>query len=59
MVIKEWIQRFWRTIKYFEVYLKDYQTVWDAEKQIGDFIEFYNTEYLHQAFGYKIPGNVY
>ena len=52
-------ERFWRTLKYFEVYLKDYQSVWDAEKQIGDFIEFYNNEYLHQALGYKIPGNVY
>lgn len=52
-------ERFWRTLKYYEVYLKDYQTVWDAEKQIGDFIEFYNTEYLHQSLGYKIPGKVY
>ena len=52
-------ERFWRTLKYFEVYLKDYESVWDAEKQIGDFITFYNTEYLHQALGYKIPGNVY
>jgi putative transposase len=52
-------ERFWRTLKYYEVYLKDYQTVWDAEKQIGDFIKFYNNRYLHQALGYKIPGNVY
>jgi len=52
-------ERFWRTLKYYEVYLKDYESVWDAKNQIGDFIKFYNTEYLHQALGYKIPGNVY
>jgi putative transposase len=52
-------ERFWRTLKYYEVYLKDYQTVWDAEKQIGDFIKFYNNRYLHQALDYKIPGNIY
>ena len=52
-------ERFWRTLKYYEVYLKDYESVWDAEKQIGDFIEFYNFEFLHQSLKYKTPGNIY
>lgn len=52
-------ERLWRTIKYEEVYLKDYQSVWEAERNIGDFINRYNTLRLHQSLGYKTPAEVY
>lgn len=52
-------ERFWRTLKYDEVYLKDYQTVWEAERSVGDFINRYNTQRLHQSLGYKTPATVY
>ncbi len=52
-------ERFWRTLKYDEVYLKDYQTVREAESNIGDFIYRYNNIRLHASLGYKTPAEVY
>ncbi len=52
-------ERFWRTLKYDEVYLKDYQTVWEAEQSIGDFIQRYNHVRLHASLGYKTPAEYY
>lgn len=52
-------ERFWRTLKYDEVYLKDYHTVWDAKENIGDFIQRYNTIRLHESLGYKTPAEFY
>lgn len=53
------IERFWRTIKYEEVYLKDYQTVKEARDGISNYFAFYNAERLHQALGYRTPQEVY
>lgn len=52
-------ERLWRTIKYEEVYLKEYNSPREARKEIGNFIQFYNHERLHQALGYKTPASVY
>ncbi|MCC2676499.1 MAG: integrase, catalytic region [Ramlibacter sp.] len=48
------IERFWRTIKYEEVYLKAYDTVALARAQIADYIERYNHQRPHAAVG-RIP----
>ena len=52
-------ERFWRTLKYEEVYLKDYQTVLEANQSIGEYIEKYNTRRLHSSLGYKTPAQIY
>jgi len=52
-------ERFWRTLKYEEVYLKDYQTVIEANQSIGGYIEKYNTRRLHQSLDYKTPAQIY
>jgi len=52
-------ERFWRTLKYDEIYLKDYQSVWDAEQNINDFIYKYNHIRLHESLGYKTPAEFY
>lgn len=52
-------ERFWRTLKYGEVYLKDYQSVWEAERSIDAWITKYNNKYLHESLGYKTPAEVY
>jgi len=53
------IERLWRTLKYEEVYLKSYQTVREAKREIGSFLFRYNQERLHQALGYNTPSEVY
>lgn len=53
------IERWFRTLKYDEVYLKDYTNIKDARKQIGEFIHKYNFEKLHSALGYQTPAENY
>ena len=53
------IERWFRTLKYDEVYLKDYENIRDARSQIGDFIYKYNFEKLHSALGYQTPAENY
>ncbi len=45
------IERFWRTLKYEEVYTKCYETVAECRASIGEFIRKYNEERLHQSLG--------
>jgi putative transposase len=53
------VERFWRTLKYEEVYLKAYQDGLAARSEIGKYIRFYNTKRPHQALGYKTPAEEY
>ena len=53
------IERLWRTVKYEEVYLRDYQTKTDAYTGLGNFFRFYNYGRLHQSLGYRVPAEVY
>ncbi|KKL28926.1 hypothetical protein LCGC14_2370240 [marine sediment metagenome] len=53
------VERLWRTVKVEEVYLRDYQTVAEAKLSLGRYFAFYNHERLHQALGYRTPGEVY
>jgi putative transposase len=52
-------ERLWRSVKYEEVYLKDYQTVQEAKESISNYLTFYNQERPHQSLGYKTPAKVY
>lgn len=52
-------ERFWRSLKYEEVYLKSYETVATAIEQIGAYIQFYNYERPHQSHSYKTPADIY
>jgi len=52
-------ERLWRTVKYEEVYLKSYDTVWEAKQNIGAYFEFYNNRRGHQSHQYKTPAEVY
>jgi putative transposase len=53
------VERLWRSVKYEEVYLRDYQSVWDARQSLARYFDFYNRERLHQALGYRTPATVY
>ena len=53
------VERLWRTVKYEEVYLRDYHSVRDARQGLTGYFAFYNQERLHQALGYRTPAAVY
>jgi putative transposase len=53
------VERLWRTVKYEEVYRREYNTVWEAQQGLGRYFGFYNHERLHQALGYRTPAAVY
>lgn len=36
------VERLWRTVKYEEVYLRDYESVQDARQGLGRYFVFYN-----------------
>jgi putative transposase len=53
------VERLWRTVKYEEVYLKDYVTVPVAVDSLAVYFRFYNGQRLHQSLGYRTPASVY
>lgn len=53
------IERFWRTLKYEEVYLKTYDSVPEARKAIKEYIDWYNSQRPHQALAYQTPNEVF
>jgi putative transposase len=53
------IERLWRSVKYEEVYLKDYQFVKDVFRGISWYFKFYNNERIHQSLGYQPPATLY
>lgn len=53
------IERLWRSVKYEEVYLKDYSTAWEAEGSLASYFRFYCQERIHQSLDYRTPAEVY
>jgi putative transposase len=53
------VERLWRSVKYEEVYLRDYTDGWQAEASLEAYFRFYNEERIHQALGYCTPLQVY
>ena len=53
------VERLWRSVKYEEVYLKDYQSAWEAEDNLAAYFRFYCHERIHQSLGYRMPAEVY
>lgn len=52
-------ERLWRSVKYEEVYLKNYETVLEAKENIENYFNFYNYERKHQSLDYKTPAEIY
>jgi putative transposase len=52
-------ERFWRSLKYEEVYLHAYTSPREARSGIGRYIDFYNLERPHQSLDYQAPASLY
>lgn len=53
------IERLWRSLKYEDIYIKDYQTVPQLRQGLQQYFLFYNTVRQHQALDYRTPLEVY
>lgn len=53
------IERLWRSVKYEDIYLKDYESVPELEAGLENYICFYNEERPHQGLGYRTPAEIH
>jgi putative transposase len=53
------VERFWRTVKYEEVYLHAYEGVGEARQSIARYIAFYNAKRPHVALDGRTPDQAY
>jgi putative transposase len=53
------IERLWKSVKYQEIYLREYETVADVEEGLKLYFEKYNHERPHQALDNLTPAKVY
>ena len=53
------VERLWRSVKYEEVYIKDYARGVDAHEGLTRYLRFFNEERPHQSLGYRTPSEVY
>jgi putative transposase len=54
-----WIERFWRSLKYEEVYPKCYPNGREAQESLAKYFSFYNERRPHSSLKYARPGQVY
>jgi putative transposase len=53
------IERLWRSVKYEDIYLKDYATADELIEGLGSYFRFYDHQRVHQALDYRTPWEVY
>lgn len=53
------VERLWRTVKYEDIYLREYETVPALAAGLDAYFQFYNFERLHQSLGYQVPADVH
>ena len=53
------VERLWRSVKYEEVYLKEYLSVAELIDGLRQYFTFYNNERPHQGLDNKTPAEVY
>lgn len=53
------VERLWRTVKYEEIYLHEYESVRELHDSLQIYFQKYNERRLHAALGYKTPASKY
>jgi putative transposase len=53
------VERLWRSVKYEEVYLRAYDTVAEARRLIGRYLNFFNSKRPHSSLGARTPDSVF
>ena len=53
------VERLWRSLKYEEVYLHEYDSPRHGRERITTYLDFYNHQRPHQSLNYLTPARVY
>lgn len=53
------IERLWRSVKYENIYIKDYENIASLNKGLNKYFQFYNSKRPHQSFEYQTPDYQY
>ena len=53
------VERLWRSVKYEDIYIKNYERVAELESGLTGYFRFYDEERPHQSLGYRTPAEVY
>ena len=54
-----YVERFWRTLKYEDIYLKSYESVRELKHGLQRYFPFYNERRFHQSLEYQTPDEMY
>ena len=54
-----YVERVWRTIKYEDIYIKDYKTMTELKEGLETYVTFYNSKRYHQSLDYATPDEIY
>ena len=53
------VERLWRSVKYEDIYIKNYEHGPELESGLKDYFQFYDEDRPHQSLDYRTPGEVY
>jgi len=53
------VERLWRSVKYEDIYIRDYVSVEDLVHGLKRYFDFYNNERPHQSLQSRTPAEVY
>jgi putative transposase len=53
------VERLWRSVKYEDIYIKDYGQVNELESGLAAYFRFYDEDRPHQSLDYRTPGEVH
>jgi putative transposase len=53
------VERLWWSVKYEDIYVKNYERVPELESGLRSYFWFYDEERPHQSLDYQTPGEVY
>ena len=53
------VERLWRSVKYDDIYIKEYELVSELVSGLAAYFRFYDEDRPHQSLDYQTPGEVY
>lgn len=54
-----YVERLWRSLKYEDIYIREYNSVPECRQGVKRYFEFFNQERFHQSLDYLTPDEIY